>query len=238
MIRTFTFRDKPFQIYCSSEDPNHASAYTFVDENEVRERQWNVKEGDIVLDVGAAYGSYTLTALLQGAAFVYAWSPQADIEKESDCLHASLKLNGWEDKAIVYGTGIYSSKGFLNTVSQEMVATGIENPDVIQVDTLDNWADEVFPRRIDWVKLDVEGAEVEVLKSAEKLIRKFQPNIQVENHLFKKSTIAEEVNSLLQTFGYATAEHSFHHSVSHSLHRPLLKMVEETKARMVEPQDV
>ena len=36
--------------------------------------------------------------------------------------------------------------------------------------------------RLDWIKIDVEGAEIEVLKGVRQLIEKFNPRIIVEWH--------------------------------------------------------
>lgn len=71
----------------------------------------------------------------------------------------------------------------------------------------------------EWLKLDVEGAEVEVLKGAEHLIRALRPTILVENHLFQRNTIAEEVRSLLGDMGYRHISTHQNHSVSHSVYR-------------------
>ena len=79
--------------------------------------------------------------------------------------------------------------------------------------------------RVDWMKLDVEGAEVEVLKGAKDLISKFCPKIQVENHVFKRASLYEEVRELLigGNLGARYEEISTvqYHSVSHSLYFPM-----------------
>ena len=78
-----------------------------LDERETRNQLWDIQSGDYVLDVGACYGSYTLTALACGAEKVYAWSPQSHGHlNEKLILEQSLKLNGWENKCVVYDTGI------------------------------------------------------------------------------------------------------------------------------------
>ena len=52
-VRELSFRGVPFRISCRETHPQHSSFFTFEDENAVRERDWGVRPGDFVLDVGA-----------------------------------------------------------------------------------------------------------------------------------------------------------------------------------------
>src|SRR5271157_2433933 len=88
-VRTGSFAGKEFKFIAFDEESislvpgfsgtckdvsltNHAYAthWTFEDEKEVRERHWHFSPGDVVLDVGPAFGSYTLTAAIQGASVI------------------------------------------------------------------------------------------------------------------------------------------------------------------------
>lgn len=220
--RTLDFRGVPYKIVCFDTFAQHPSWYSFEDEHEVRMRQWAIEPGDVVLDIGAAYGSYTLTALTQGASRIYAWSPQGpkDEELEKETLRKSLELNGWTDRCTVYGTGIFSESGWLDVNTQQVSPDKIVSPDVIEVEPLDAWRNRTKLERIDWVKLDVEGAEVEVLKSGARTIREFRPKIQVENHLFKRASIEQEVRDLLISWNYREIQSVPYHSVSHSVYHP------------------
>jgi hypothetical protein len=72
------------------------------------------------------------------------------------------------------------------------------------------------------MKLDVEGAEVHVLKGAEHLIRTLRPVLLIENHIFKASDLEAEVRNLLtKEMGYVEVSTSPYHSVSHSLFNPI-----------------
>lgn len=218
MIKEYSFKGHPYKIECSDV---HASWWTHEDEHEVRMRQWDIQPGEVVLDIGAAYGSYSLIALALGAEYVFAWSPQGPPGQEPErvLFEKSLLLNGWQDKAIVYNSGLYNQTGWLNVDTQQMVEPQ-EHPSVIKVETLDGWTSRVDPNKVDWLKLDVEGAEVEVLKSGIETIKKFKPKIQIENHLFVRNTIAEEIRDLLLPLGYIEIENVPYHSVSHSLFHP------------------
>jgi FkbM family methyltransferase len=224
MIQERTFRGHPYKIECSdSPQVCHPSWFSFDDESDVRERDWNIQKGDIVMDVGAAYGSYTLTALAVGAEHIYAWSPQGppNEEPERELMAKSLALNGWANKCDIYSWGVFDKSGWLNASTQEFHETAPEpHGDIIAVETLDDWNRRVRPERIDWMKLDVEGAEVDVLRGAEELIRKFRPRIHTENHLFKRATICDEVRTILAGHGYHEDSTHPYHAISHSRFDP------------------
>jgi FkbM family methyltransferase len=233
IIQERTFRGHPYKIACYDDTPQHPSWFSFEDESNVRDRDWLIEPGDMVLDVGAAYGSYALTALACGAGYVWAWSPQGSPEgTEADTLRASLKLNGWAHKGTVYDSGVYSSCGWLDTNRQELLPPEGQPRDesVIEVEPLDDWFrrtfDQADPESYSikgryWMKLDVEGAECEVIRGGANLIKALRPIILVENHLFKRNTIADEVREILVgEFGYRELGTHPYHSISHSVYLP------------------
>jgi FkbM family methyltransferase len=236
-----TFHGHPYKHVCVDRPPHwqgwiDPSRWSFDDEADIRDKCWNVKPGDLVFDVGAAYGSYTITALACGASYVYAWSPQGepgDPHQEADFLRESLALNGWEDRVSIFEHGAYSKLGWLNTSTQEVLTAepSPPNPDVIEVIPLDlMMAGVAFTAHDDnawkeaWFKLDVEGAEVEVLKGAKAVLKRLRPYIFVENHLFKDPFIGTTVRNLLESGELGV---KFRHesttpygSISHSLYTP------------------
>lgn len=214
---------RPFMVSCIDPTPRHASWFTFDDEAEVRNRWWHICQGDRILDVGSAYGSYSLCALAMGAEFVWAWSPQDAPEgiPEKTFFEESLRLNGWETKCKVFKTGIYDKTGWLDAMDQSFTAERREGSDIIQVETLDDWAARETPDldRLDWLKIDVEGAEVEVVKGGRGIISRLRPRVFVENHEFKAPGIEERVrDALLELAPYRHVMTEPHHGVSHSLY--------------------
>jgi len=231
-IQSREFRGHSFRFVCV-DGAQHPSWFSFDDESTVRDRDWTVEADDCVLDVGAAYGSYTLTALACGAAFVFAWSPSspiidADVGTECAFLRASLRLNDWQDRCVVYPTGFYDKNGRLNAMSQAFDADSTTSgPDIIDVQPMDTWYVHDFLTkhtkmsfRRYWLKLDVEGAEVAVLRGGAQLLAELQPFVLVENHQFKDATIADQVRRLMLSYGYSEISTHPYHGVSHSLYRP------------------
>lgn len=200
---------------------DHASWWTFHDEDEVRERWWNPQPGDTVLDIGAAFGSYALPALARGARCV-CFSP-ADLDTE--LLQKNLSLNPeLEARCLVVRDGLYSSEGWFypdnctfvpdgqeGAKAQELFGmvgnradggAGTEKGSRLHTTTLDAFlASRPGIGRVDWLKMDVEGAELEVLKGAEKCLRSDRPRILVENHEQHIPGIGDQVRDYLVGLG-------------------------------------
>jgi FkbM family methyltransferase len=235
------FRGRSYNLRCTdyvrrgipNEPFQHPSWFSFDDESEVRNRHWDIAPGDYVLDVGAAYGSYALPALACGAQAVWAWSPQGPEgeQPERDFLLQSFDANPEWKKAgqtlTVYDHGVYSREGWIDTATQAYSQTATGGKDEIHVTTIDRWMSSIgvnaYPRTVFcrwWMKLDVEGAEVEVLRGADLFIDLFRPRILVECHNFKRHSLEREVREHLEGCGYLHVATHPHHGVSHSFFMP------------------
>lgn len=231
ILKDFQFRGVTYKVACVEAYPQHPSWFSFVDEQSVRDSMWTVNAGECVIDIGAAYGSYSLAALSQGAARCFAWSPQGepDCPSESALLQESLAANGWTDKCRVYNDGLYDRNGWLDTMTQAFYEEEPENRNsaTISVRTVDSWYESDFKPHFErdqfpgiWLKLDVEGAEVQVLQSGARMISELRPKVLVENHNFKRASLEQEVRTLMLSFGYDEVSTVPYHSVSHSLYVP------------------
>ena len=194
--------------------PNHAYAThaSFVDEREVRERHWHFKPGDVVLDVGAAFGSYTITAALQGAT-VYAFEPHLFCRS---ILELNIDVNPKLCPIHVISFGLHEKSGWFDPDRNIFSDTQVNSAclKVISLDEMEGSVNE----RIDMIKLDVEGCELSVLHGAEKTIRKHLPRLLIEEHLFKSSGIGTECENFLKGIGYPVPDRFPHHQVSHSFY--------------------
>ena len=146
------------------------------------EKYMHLKAGDTFVDVGATFGSWSLPALCQGAN-VIAIEPHHTV---AICLLENASLNSWDsrlkliyraawsegDKKIPYR--YFSMSSFLNKNEFSDV-----EPVYINTMTIDSLNLE----RIDLMKIDVEGAEKEVLGGARKSLERCRPDIILENHV-------------------------------------------------------
>jgi len=236
ITREYAFRQHTFKVCCLEHPADHGSSWSFVDEASVRERHWNIEPGDFVLDMGAAYGSYTLIALAMGAAGAMAWSPQAppvdrepgrmdNLISEAATFAASLEANGWRDRVQLFDKiGLYDEPGYFETQTcffqKEPRARTWEWIPVAPLDQQVRPEDCAGYSRY-WAKLDVEGAEVHVLRGGERLLRTLRPRILVENHECHRPGIGLEVRALLEGWGFLhEMTQTYSAAVSHSLYLP------------------
>jgi FkbM family methyltransferase len=144
-----------------------------------------VKPGMTVFDVGASHGYYTLLfAKLVREGFVHAFEAEA---WNFHRLNTNLALNGVEN-VLARRAAIFERTGEveLNVFPHELYGWHTLGAPSMEVDgrpvlpaerqtvpalTLDGYCEEHEIERIDLLKLDVEGAEVEALRGADRLLR-------------------------------------------------------------------
>lgn len=160
------------------------------EEAEMRFARNYLERGMTVLDIGAHHGLYTLLASKKvgSKGRVLAFEPSA---RERRRLEKHLRMNRCENvSALPYALGrergeasLYVTDGpqdFCNSLRLPDVSDAVQETRV-EVRRLDHMLDELGMPRIDFVKLDVEGGELEVLTGAERLLeRRPRPVLLVE----------------------------------------------------------
>jgi len=125
----------------------------------------------VFVDIGANLGYYTCLALQSGKPVV-AFEPQ---QQNLQCLFQNLTANGWEDRAEVFPLALSERPGLLTLYGASgPSASLIKNwagyssrfKKTVPVSTLDHVLAGRFPGQRLFVKMDVEGAEYQVLKGA------------------------------------------------------------------------
>ena len=146
---------------------------------------WKIlKPGMVFFDVGAFHGIYSVVAAkrLGMDGQVVAFEPSLEARRR---LELHLRWNGIRN-ARVEGRAISSKSSestFFQVISGDTTRNGLRPPsstDVvtplsIQTVSLDQYVSEAGLRRIDVVKLDVEGGELDVLQGATKVLNEFRP---------------------------------------------------------------
>jgi FkbM family methyltransferase len=174
---------------------------------DIYEKEAKVKPGDVVLDVGAHIGSFTLKAAkevgLEGR--VVSFEPSSENFK---LLTLNVNSNDYGN-ATLFNVAVGSAPGTakLNLGSRKgtnslLSDSGVENVGTEQVPirTLDSVTDELKLSKVSFVKIDVEGFELEVLKGARNILASNHPSIAMETHDFGPSE--EEIGNFLRAFGY------------------------------------
>jgi len=134
----------------------------------------HLNTADVFVDVGANIGYYSCVALSLGK-HVIAVEPQW---QNLECLYANLSNNGWTD-AEVFPIGLSSKPGMLTLYGASGLCASLVKgwagyserfKQIIPVNTLDNILGDRFQGKKLFIKIDVEGAEFDVLRGAEETL--------------------------------------------------------------------
>lgn len=142
-----------------------------------------LREGDVVVDVGAHTGYYTVIAskLVGTTGKVFAFEPRP---VNASLLRNHLKVNGI-DNVTVFEKAVSSSTGeALFDVSRGTGRGRLSDTGELPVETrsLDELLDQSHIDEPTFLKIDVEGGEVGVLAGAKRLIDEGRPRILVATH--------------------------------------------------------
>ena len=146
-----------------------------------------VRPGDVVLDGGANVGVFTREALSAGAKLVVAIEPAPE---NLECLRRNFRAEIEAGRVIVYPKGVWDREDSLtlyinpknSTVDSFVAHKGtIEQPSV-PLTTIDKLAAELRLEKIDFIKLDIEGAEPRALTGAAEVMKRFKPRLAVSSY--------------------------------------------------------
>ena len=172
-----------------------------------------LKRGDIVVDVGAHIGYYTLIsgARVGKEGHVYSFEPNPETFKR---LKRNVQLNNLNNISL-YNIGLSDKEEFLTLNLPTSINTGTAGITIpenfsgkslkVKAIPLDKFIEKNNIKKVDIIKIDVEGAEIKVLKGMMETIRKFKPKIFIEinNKKLKAAGFSkEEVYNLLKKENY------------------------------------
>jgi FkbM family methyltransferase len=135
-----------------------------------------IKPGAIVLDCGANYGTFTRRALNRGAAKVVAIEINSDIQ---EALRRTFANEIREGKVVVYGKGVWDRETELDLRGDSVVIDRKGPPVRLPVTTIDNIVSELQLPSVDFIKMDIEGAEKNALRGARATLLKFSPTMAI-----------------------------------------------------------
>ena len=165
---------------------------------------------DVFIDGGATIGIYTCAAAKVVGPFgvVLAFEPS---EYSFPLLERNVDLNGFQNVHLVEAAisdRIGRSKLYHIDNAPVRFSLGEDTESSfseIDVQTVDAAVKKFDLKKVDFVKLDIEGAEKLALMGARETIRNFHPKILLEvnrNHMHRLGVSTDEVREILDGYGY------------------------------------
>jgi FkbM family methyltransferase len=169
--------------------------------------QWvQPKDGEVLLDVGGFVGSYSIAAAraVGQTGRVVALEPDAKNRRQ---LQHNLALNGITNCQVLpvaawSGSGSVGWHQDSHPVFHKVEET--ENSQTIEAVRIDDLVQRLALKRVDWIKMDIEGVEVEALEGATDTLVKFRPQLFVEIH-----ETLQAITELLTRFNYSIVDAVF-----------------------------
>ncbi|WP_337322875.1 FkbM family methyltransferase [Kribbella sp. CCNWLW197] len=168
-----------------------------------------LRQGDVVLDVGANIGLHALTAAKRlqelGGGRVIAFEPATDCLAK---LQAAAARNNLQIDVVPTALGERQHHAALRADSRyDEADAGVRSlygdgavVQEVPVIRLDDWAGEHALQRLDVVKLDIEGSEVSALSGAAHTLTRLQPRaLLVED---KRAETSARLHAALDELGY------------------------------------
>ena len=175
---------------------------------------FEVKNDAVIFDIGAFKGdtAYFFSKKCSNKARIYAFEPDENNYKVLLKIKEKYKLNNVITKNIL----LSNAEKEIDFVSM------IENTPTIKKNaiTIDKFVEENNIEKIDYIKMDVEGAEKNILEGAIKTIKKFKPSLAIAIYhggklfmedfynipIFIKNVINEDYEYYIRTFHPAGLE--------------------------------
>jgi FkbM family methyltransferase len=180
----------------------------------VYEESYKLREGDVVIDLGASVGTFTVKA----AKAVGEKGETIAVEPEVahlKLLRKNIEENGLQNVTVI-PKGVWSSreqrKLYLSQdtdvqhslYSQNSQGTQFSEAfEYIELDTLDNLLQELGIQGIDFIKMDIEGAEVEALKGMKQTLSCTSALAMEAIHLYNDTESYHTVIPELQKSGFS-----------------------------------
>lgn len=140
-----------------------------------------LENGDVVVDCGAHVGVFARFALQRGASRVWC----VEMEKTNfACLQENLK--DFPDRVEFFPSALWKEDrvlelmvGACSDCHSVRESSSVAPSAPVHAKTLDQLLSANPPQRVDFLKIDVEGREPEVLLGAEQTLRTFRPKLAV-----------------------------------------------------------
>lgn len=180
-----------------------------------------VKANDVVYDLGAHQGFLALivSRLVGEKGKVYAFEP---LPANFDFLKENVRINNITNCIAFYGA-VSDKPGIVNfstseaDVSNTDITSSLESKEgrkyvEVPAFSLDNLLASGSLTPPQFIKIDVEGAELDVLKGASRLLKELSPLVYLETHNIHNPGVDSACRDFLVSIGYGIKEELITHN--------------------------
>lgn len=171
-------------------------------------RKYKVKKGDIVVDAGAYVGAFTLIAskMVGDKGKVIAFEP----DKENyEKLLKNIELNDITN-VIAINKGLWSRTTTFefndkHSGTSSFIFDKTKTNHAVSVPTvsLDDELEELRINKVDFIKMDIEGAEIEAIKGCNNILKNSDTKLTIASyHVVNGQKSCFELEKLLTKLGY------------------------------------
>jgi FkbM family methyltransferase len=183
-------------------------------EGYLRQGRWQLHEGMVVIDGGGCYGEFSMYASRRvgptGRVLMLEPDPE-NIDRANELFSAQ---GGKPANLDVVQAGLWTSPGVMRLAagqgeSSVLLEKGAQPPQgahVVEVplESLQSLTEKFSLPRLDLVKLDIEGAEIEVVQSVTGKIRQMAPKFSIASyHVRGGKPTSALLEPMFQKLGYA-----------------------------------
>ncbi len=167
----------------------------------------DIKKGETIIDCGAYIGEFTLYAAkaVGQSGRVIAFEPDPVIFKK---LTTNIELNGLKNITAL-NKGLWSKSGTLKFVGDSikgysfMAAEKDSNAIEVPVVSLDDELERLNIKKVDFIKMDVEGAEIEAIKGSARTLKAENAGLAIASyHTVDGAKSCFALEKMLQELGY------------------------------------
>jgi FkbM family methyltransferase len=179
-------------------------------------RKYTIKKGDIVIDCGAYQGSFSILAsqLVGENGLVISFEPNPANYKK---LLINLKQNNISN-VVTINKGLWSKKTLLNfkkgDKGSSLIFEGNVTDSIITVPvvSLDQELSDLGVTKVNFIKADVEGSEIELIRGSKKTLLNNHVNLAIASyHILDGKKTYMQLEKALNKLGYtATTEFEDH----------------------------
>ena len=169
-----------------------------------------IKEGDVVVDVGASIGMYTLemAKLVGDKGRVIAFEP---LKEGFDLMKKNVQLNGYEDRVRIQNKAVTNKTGKGKLfycpyhIGASIMYNTFDDREEIEVDTikLDDFFKSIS-KKVSFIKIDADGSEYFILQGAKNVLKQTKNMIIefVPENIKAQGVTPKEFLDLIKSYGF------------------------------------